>query len=77
MGQLDPTREVKAIEMQIALGGKTYAQAAAELCGTDWEANFETLEDETARRHASGLDVEPVASRAISGADLQPLREGN
>ena len=46
LGILDPVKEVKAAEMRVALGLSTRLKEAAELTGTDYEANAEELKYE-------------------------------
>jgi lambda family phage portal protein len=54
-GQLDPLKEIAAIEKRRALQISTLAQDTAEITGGDWEANLRQLAIEQARRLSLGL----------------------
>lgn len=70
-GMLDPVKEVQAASMRIAEGLSTGQREAAELTGTDYEANIQQLAVEKKFREMNGLGLPVEAQEKIVVAQQQ------
>jgi lambda family phage portal protein len=70
-GQIDPTKEVAAAVTRVENGFSTRTREAAEINGSDYEANITALADENARAEDAGVTLGTPA------AAVAPMPEPN
>lgn len=73
-GQINPKDEVEAAKEKVALGISTREREAAEINGSDFEANHTQLAKEAKLRREAGLEEDPVLA---AGAGMTPPASPN
>ena len=71
MSILDPVKDVNGSALRVAYGLSTRTKEAAEMTGTNYEENIETIAYEKQREKALGLSFESPMVLADKGDDKE------
>ncbi len=75
-GMIDELREIKAGQLALGLGLKTFQGYTAEVTGNDWEAMQEQRKKERKMLEAAGMTSEPVGEKIFTESVSESIQPG-